>query len=170
MSGASAHNQRRLTPAHPLELEGSGDKTESESIATPNLNLGADISVVKYTMYRYSELQKKTEVDVCTALGDKIRELRKKKGYTLEKLAELTESSKSYIWELENKNPPRPSADKVARIASALGVTSDYLVDPTDKTNVVEAADQAFFRRYRKMDSATKDKIRRMVDLWGEDK
>ena len=105
-----------------------------------------------------------------TALGDKIRELRKKKGYTLEKLAELTESSKSYIWELENKNPPRPSADKVARIASALGVTSDYLVDPTDKTNVVEATDQAFFRRYRKMDSATKDKIRRMVDLWGEDK
>jgi transcriptional regulator with XRE-family HTH domain len=105
-----------------------------------------------------------------TAVGDKIRQLRKQKGYTLEKLAELTESSKSYIWELENKNPPRPSADKVARIAAVLGVTSDYLVDSTDKTNVVEAADQAFFRRYRKMDSATKDKIRRMVDLWGEDK
>ena len=105
-----------------------------------------------------------------TALGDKIRELRKKKGYTLERLAELTRSSKSYIWELENKNPPRPSADKVARIASVLGVTSDYLVDRTDKTDVAEAADQAFFRRYRKMDPVTKDKIRRMVDLWGEDK
>jgi transcriptional regulator with XRE-family HTH domain len=110
------------------------------------------------------------EAEVPTALGDKIRELRKKKGYTLEKLAELTESSKSYIWELENKKPPRPSADKVARIASVLGVTSDYLVDPTDKTDVADAADQAFFRRYRKMDPATKDKIRRMVDLWGEDK
>jgi transcriptional regulator with XRE-family HTH domain len=132
------------------------------------LNLGARISVVKYAPYRYSELQN-SEVKL-SALGDKIRELRKRKGYTLEKLAELTDSSKSYIWELENKNPPRPSADKVARIASVLGVTSDYLVDPTDKTNVVEAADQAFFRRYRKMDSATKDKIRRMVDLWGEDK
>lgn len=105
-----------------------------------------------------------------TALGDKIRVLRKKKGYTLEKLAELTESSKSYIWELENKHPPRPSADKVARIAAVLGVTSDYLVDPTDKTDVAEAADQAFYRRYRKMDSVTKEKIRRMVDLWGEDK
>jgi transcriptional regulator with XRE-family HTH domain len=105
-----------------------------------------------------------------TALGDKIRDLRKQKGYTLEKLAELTDSSKSYIWELENKSPPRPSAEKVVRIASALGVTSDYLVDPTEKTDVAEAADQAFFRRYRKMDPATKDKIRRMVDLWGEDK
>jgi transcriptional regulator with XRE-family HTH domain len=105
-----------------------------------------------------------------TVLGDKMRELRKRKGYTLEKLAELTDSSKSYIWELENKNPPRPSAEKVARVASALGVTSDYLVDTSENTDVAEATDQAFFRRYRKMDPATKDKIRRMVDLWREDK
>ena len=87
---------------------------------------------------------KTMEVDVSSGLGDKIREHRKKKGYTLEKLAELTESSKSYIWELENKSPLRPSADKVARIASALGVTSDYLVDRTEKTDVAEATDQAF--------------------------
>jgi transcriptional regulator with XRE-family HTH domain len=120
--------------------------------------------------YSYSELARISEVTLSTALGDKIRELRKKKGYTLEKLAELTESSKSYIWELENKNPPRPSAEKVSRIASVLRVTSDYLVDTTETTDVAEAADQAFFRRYRKMDPATKDKIRRMVDLWGEDR
>ena len=49
---------------------------------------------------------------VNTPLGRKIRELRKEKGYTLEKLAELADSSKSYIWELENKNPPRPSAER----------------------------------------------------------
>ena len=102
-------------------------------------------------------------------LGTKIRDLRKAKGYTLDRLAELTESSKSYIWELENKNPPRPSADKVARIAAALGVTSDYLVDVTASTTVEDAADQAFYRKYREMPLSTKDKIRRMVDLLGED-
>lgn len=107
---------------------------------------------------------------MATALGDKIRELRKQKGYTLEKLAELTESSKSYIWELENKNPPRPSADKIGRIASVLGVTSDYLMDTSETVQVADATDDAFFRKYRKMDQGTKDKIRRMVDLWGEDK
>lgn len=106
---------------------------------------------------------------MATALGDKIRELRKAQGYTLEKLAELTESSKSYIWELENKNPPRPSADKVARIAAVLGVTSDYLVDTTETVQVADATDQAFFRKYRKMKVGTKDKIRRMVELWGDD-
>ena len=104
-----------------------------------------------------------------TALGDKIRELRKAKRYTLEKLAELTDSSKSYIWELENKNMPRPSAEKVARIASVLGVTSDYLVDTGETVRVADAADQAFFRKYRKMAPETKDKIRRMIELWGDD-
>lgn len=104
-----------------------------------------------------------------TPLGDKIRDLRKAKGYTLDKLAELTESSKSYIWELENKNPPRPSAEKVAKIAAVLGVTADYLIDTTDKVGVEDATDSAFFRKYRKMDATTKDKIRKMADLLGDD-
>ena len=55
-----------------------------------------------------------------TALGEKLRRLRKKKGYTLDKLAELTDSSKSYIWELEKKKPPRPSGEKISRIAVCL--------------------------------------------------
>ena len=44
-------------------------------------------------------------------LGDRIRNLRKEKGLTLDQLAEQSGSSKSYIWELENKSPPRPSAE-----------------------------------------------------------
>jgi transcriptional regulator with XRE-family HTH domain len=107
---------------------------------------------------------------VTTPLGDKIRGLRKGKGYTLDKLADLTDSSKSYIWELENKNPPRPSAEKIAKIAAVLEVTADYLMDPTENLNVPEdATDKAFYRKYRKMDSATKDKIRRMVEVLGKD-
>lgn len=102
-----------------------------------------------------------------TPLGDKIRTLRKQKGYTLDKLAELADSSKSYIWELENKDPPRPSADKIAKIATALGVTPDYLI--TDAVAVEDATDTAFFRKYRSMDSVTKEKIRKMLDLMGGD-
>lgn len=103
---------------------------------------------------------------MATPLGDKIRSLRKRKGYTLDKLAEMAESSKSYIWELENKDPPRPSADKIAKIAIALDVTPDYLI--TDSVLVEDATDTAFFRKYRSMDPGTKDKIRRMLDLIGD--
>jgi len=35
-----------------------------------------------------------------TTLGEKIKRHRQEKEYSLDKLAELTESSKSYIWEL----------------------------------------------------------------------
>ena len=104
-----------------------------------------------------------------TTFGDKIRRLRKEKGLTLEQLGDLTETSKSYIWELENKNPPRPSADKISKIAAVLGVTADYLMDDTETVQVEDATDSAFFRKYRKMDPLTKDKIRRMVELLGGD-
>lgn len=102
-------------------------------------------------------------------LGDKIRKLRKEKGYTLDKLAELSDSSKSYIWELENKNPPRPSAEKLAKIAEKLDTTIEFLLDEGEQVSREEAADAQFYRQYRKMDPATKDKIRQMVKLWGDD-
>ena len=103
-----------------------------------------------------------------TALGEKIQKLRKEKGLTLEKLAELTGSSKSYIWELENKNPPRPSADKISKIATQLGVTMDYLIDDQQKLTEADATDKMFFRKYQQMDPDVKKKIRKMVDLWEE--
>ena len=104
-----------------------------------------------------------------TPQGEKIRDLRKAKGLTLDKLADLSGSSKSYIWELENKNPPRPSGDKIAKIAAVLGVTTDYLLDTSESVQVEDATDAAFFRKYRKMDPATKDKIRKLTDLIGND-
>ena len=102
-------------------------------------------------------------------LGEKIRRLRKEKGLTLDKLAELTGSSKSYIWELENKNPPRPSAEKLSKIAEKLGTTIEYLMDEGKAVSVEDAADAQFYRQYQKMNSTTKAKIRQMVELWGDD-
>ena len=99
------------------------------------------------------------------SFGEKIRQLRKKHGLTLDQLAEKTGSSKSYIWELENKDPPRPSAEKIGKIAGALGVTSDYIMDDKDLSTPESATDLAFFRKYKTMDDPTKEKIRQIVDL-----
>lgn len=98
-----------------------------------------------------------------TTLGERIRELRKKKGYTLDQLAEQSKSSKSYIWELENKDPPRPSGEKLALIAAALDVTADFLLGV--ETEPQTAEDKAFFRKYQKMDTAQKQQIREMLDI-----
>jgi len=106
---------------------------------------------------------------MATTLGEKIHRLRKEKKLSLEKLGELTDSSKSYIWELENKNPPRPSAEKIARIAAVLGVTADHLVDTREARPDASVVDDAFFRKYRNMDAPTKEKIRQIVELWGDE-
>lgn len=104
-----------------------------------------------------------------SALGEKIQKLRKKKGLTLEQLAALTESSKSYIWELENKNPPRPSAEKIAKIADKLDVEIEYLIGDSDEITEEEAVDAKFYREYRKMDADTREKIRKMAKLIGKE-
>lgn len=63
---------------------------------------------------------------MASSIGAKIFDLRRKKGLTLEQLAKIAQRSKSYIWELENRAPPRPSAEKLSNLAAALGVTMDY--------------------------------------------
>lgn len=98
-------------------------------------------------------------------LGDKIRNLRKQRGLSLEQLAEQTDSSKSYLWELENKDHPKPSAEKVARIAAVLQVTTEYFMD--DRITEVEPseADKAFFRKYRGLSPETKKKLDNILKI-----
>lgn len=98
-------------------------------------------------------------------LGQKIKQLRKKHGYTLQILADLTKSSKSYIWELESKPMERPSADKLSKIARRLGVTIDYLLDDSASITVSEAEDKEFFRKYMQLDDESKANVRALCQL-----
>ncbi len=129
------------------------------------------IPICKYLLYSYSEQWSDDggRAGVSTTLGSKIRKLRKQRGDTLEQLAERAGSSKSYIWELENKTPPRPSADMLTRIATALDVTIDYLLDDKDSVTEEDAADIAFYRKYKKLSEADRARLRKMIDLWDEE-
>ena len=98
-------------------------------------------------------------------IGSKIRALRLRKGLTLDQLAEKSGSSKSYQWELENKAPPRPSAEKLGGIARALEVTVDYLMGSDTPEELQTAEDRAFFREYERMTPALKAKLREMRKL-----
>ena len=102
-------------------------------------------------------------------LGDKLRTLRKKKGLTLDQLAKETDSSKSYIWELENKPVARPSAEKISRIAALLGVTPEYLVDETRTAPGPDDSDTAFFRKFQVADPEVKEKLKKILDVLKSD-
>ena len=109
------------------------------------------------------------EMPVPSPLGDKIRALRKQKKLSLEQLAELTDSSKSYIWELENKDDPKPSAEKIGKIATVLEVTTEFLLTDSVATPGEEVLDEAFFRKYKSMPDGTKKRLRKILDAWDDD-
>jgi len=103
-----------------------------------------------------------------TPLGERIRELRISKGLTLEALAEKVNSSKSYIWELENKNVTRPSAEKLRLIAIALDTTTDSLV-AAESVDPETEADKVFFRKYKRLDEPAKKRLQRILDALDEE-
>jgi transcriptional regulator with XRE-family HTH domain len=102
-------------------------------------------------------------------LGDKIRALRKQKKLSLEQLAELTDSSKSYIWELEKKDDPKPSAYKIGKIAAVLDVTTEFLLIESTATPDEAVLDEAFFRKYKTMSEPDKKKLRKILEAWDDE-
>lgn len=102
-------------------------------------------------------------------MGERIRRLRKRKGLTLDRLAELSGASKSYIWELENKNPPRPSAEKLAGIAAALDTTVDALIGTDPPEGDLLPADKVFFRKYRRLNEEEKRRFQKIIDVWSDE-
>jgi len=106
---------------------------------------------------------KKETGPLATALGEKIRAARKKRGLTLDQLAEKTESSKSYIWELENRPVVRPSADKIGRIADQLGLTVEYLLDDKQAEMKRSDIDEVFFRRIGRLDAAKRAQLEKFL-------
>jgi len=102
-----------------------------------------------------------------TAFGDKLRALRKKEGLSLDRLAALTSSSKSYLWELENREVPLPSGEKLAALADALKTTVDALIHDKVEPDAEDVKDAAFFRQFQKLDPEDKAKLRDLVKVWG---
>ena len=104
-----------------------------------------------------------------SCLGHKIKARRKQLGMTLEQLADKSGCSKSYIWELENKDAPHPSAEKIFAIGKTLGVTPEFLLDEEQTEPDDTVLDEAFFRKYQRMPVETKRRLRRILDAWDEE-
>lgn len=121
---------------------------------------------VKYNI-RYSELTS-DELLNCMAsrLGTKIRTLRKEKGLTLDQLAEQAKLSKSYLWELENRESLRPSAEKLNSLADVLGVKNTYFLEEDKRTPDEQDIDEGFFRGYQQLDAPAKEHLRNILQAF----
>ncbi|KVK97023.1 MULTISPECIES: helix-turn-helix domain-containing protein [Burkholderia] len=106
---------------------------------------------------------------MATPLGEKIRAERKRLKLTLDALADKTESSKSYIWELENRPVVRPSADKISKIAVVLGVTVEFLLDDEKQEASQSDLDEAFFRRIGRLDATKRAQLEKFLKAIDDD-
>lgn len=100
-----------------------------------------------------------------TVLGDKIRSLRKTNGLSLDQLAVKADISKSYLWELENRDAANPTMDKLSQIAAQLNVTAEFLLDKEEVSPSDDVADKAFFRKYQKLSPETKKQIQDILKV-----
>jgi len=96
-------------------------------------------------------------------IAARIKNLRKNRGLTATQLAEQSDCSPSTISEVENGKVLNPAAITVAKIAKALGVTTDYLVFG-DESIDSEKKNSAFFRKYTSLPEKTKGALQNLLD------
>jgi transcriptional regulator with XRE-family HTH domain len=68
--------------------------------------------------------------------GDNIKNIRKDKNISLNKLAKLAGISTGYLSDIENNNATNPTMDKLEGIAKALGVTINDFLTTEEKLNL----------------------------------
>ncbi|MHB2165637.1 helix-turn-helix domain-containing protein [Alsobacter sp. R-9] len=96
-----------------------------------------------------------------TPIGQRVRTLRLKRKLSLGTLAELAGLSKSYIWEVENKNR-EITLRRISALADALGVTTEQILYG-DSIRDIDPAEIALFRRYRQLEPEKKALIRLLI-------
>jgi transcriptional regulator with XRE-family HTH domain len=97
-------------------------------------------------------------------LGKKVRQQRIRLGLSLEQLANQVGSTKAYIWQLENKKVARPSAELLLKVASALSVSPDFLVDDSAREPSKDHAADVLFRKVKQR-KLTKRDIEMLISI-----
>jgi len=66
--------------------------------------------------------------DIRLRLAERIKELRKKKGLTQERLSELSKIDYKHIQLLESKKAPAAKLDTIEKLAKAFGMSPSRLI------------------------------------------
>jgi len=87
------------------------------------------------------------------SLGTRIGELRRKKGESLQQVADAVGVSKAHIWELERRRTDNPSMALVTRLGDHFGVAVAFLVGEDIDAPDADRELQRMFRQARELDA-----------------
>src|SRR3954454_5487158 len=87
------------------------------------------------------------------SLDLRLCQLRRKKGQSLQDVADAVEVSKAHIWEMEKGRADNPSMALVTRLADHFGVSVALLVGGDRKAPDADPELQRMFRQAQKLDA-----------------
>lgn len=99
----------------------------------------------------------------------RLRDLRKQKNLSQTELGQLAELHYTHIGRFE-RGASRPSGDTLKRLADALGVTSDYLLDgAADEAAKARFADRELLRQFQEVEQLPdedKNVVKKLLDAF----
>lgn len=102
-------------------------------------------------------------------VGERIKELRTQKKLTQTELAKLVELSYIQVGRYET-NKSNPSADVLQRLATALDITTDYLMKGTEDDAVAaQLTDKELLKQFKQMEllnSEDKHLVKTFIDAF----
>lgn len=107
-------------------------------------------------------------------LSEHLRQIRERKGWTQNHLAEVSGVPQPSIWRLERGLILNPKTSLLRKLAEALGVTMDYLLREEEKPSFDEIlrddkVGQAIFRGYEELDDQGRDQLKSFTDWLSEE-
>ncbi|MBE9069338.1 helix-turn-helix transcriptional regulator [Leptolyngbya cf. ectocarpi LEGE 11479] len=98
------------------------------------------------------------------SLAAKLKELRLKKGKSLQKLADEVGASKAHIWDLETGRAKNPSIELLAKLSNSLDTSVTELVgeDPLSQDEKPELV--AMYRNLKQLNSNDRETIKIMME------
>lgn len=116
-------------------------------------------------MYAIEDKRRESRGATTMTFGQRLRSLRKRQGLSLRVLATRTDTSPSYISDLERGVRGAPTAPVLERLANGLGVTVDTLLGREPSTTpLLDEAEAAFAHKLRELNKEDKQAVERFLE------
>lgn len=96
------------------------------------------------------------------SIGARLRELRMRKGQSLQQVADAVGLSKGHLWDMESGNSKNPSIESLQRLSDHYGVTIGTLVGEASTDGATEDV-RVMFRNLQKLSPDEREIVSRLV-------
>lgn len=99
------------------------------------------------------------------ALGARLKELRLKRGESLQNVADAVGASKAHIWEIEKGTSQNPSMDLLTKLADHFEATVSALVGEDPSATGEDPELVVMYRDLKKLDATDRETIKGLVKV-----